>query len=315
VDAARDRGRGLTARPFLLVNPRAGDRAPTADDLIAAARKREIEARALGPDEDAASLARDAAERGASSLGVAGGDGSLAPVAAVALEAQIPFVPVPFGTRNHFSRDVGLDRDDPIAALDAFGGVERRVDVGLVQGRLFLNNVSLGLYASLVHDPDHETKNRLVATARLVPAAFGRARQPLELVFEANGKRDERRALVCLVANNGYELAGGLAALGGRPKLDEGRLYAYVIEASKRRTLLALLGRAAAGRLERARGWTEWAAPSFRIEARRPRVHAAIDGEPAVLEPPIELEIRPRALRILLPTRLRDGATEDPSRT
>ena len=79
---------------------------------------------------------------------MAGGDGSLAAVAEVAIEQDVPFVCIPFGTRNHFARDLGLDRDDPLAALAAFdGGVERRVDVGRVGDRLFLNNVSLGLYA------------------------------------------------------------------------------------------------------------------------------------------------------------------------
>ena len=83
---------------------------------------------------------------------MAGGDGSLAAVAAVAVERDLPFVVVPFGTRNHFARDVGLDRDDPLAALARLrDGRERRIDIGRVNGRAFLNNVSLGHYARLVH--------------------------------------------------------------------------------------------------------------------------------------------------------------------
>jgi diacylglycerol kinase family enzyme len=254
----------------------------------------------LWPGDDAGALAREAVEAGARALGVAGGDGSLAAVAAVALEHDVPFVPVPFGTRNHFARDAGFDPADPVGALVAFGGREHHVDVGVVDGRVFLNNVSLGLYASLVHDPRHRTKNRLVALVRMVPAALGRSRLPLDLSFDLDGRREHHRALLVLVGNNDYD-PRTLADLGERARLDEGCLHAYVIEAAARRTLLALLGRAAVGRLGGACGWAEYAAPSFAVESRRPRIHAALDGEPVVLPSRVEFEVRPAALRLLVP--------------
>jgi diacylglycerol kinase family enzyme len=254
----------------------------------------------LQADEDPADLARAAAERGAEALGVAGGDGSLAAVATVALERDLPFVCVPFGTRNHFARDVGIDRDDPLGAVRAFHGRERRIDVGLVDGRVFLNNVSLGLYASFVHDPGRKTRNRLMASLRLVPAALGRSRGPLRASFEADGRLEHHAALVVLVANNDYRLQK-VADLGERTTLDEGLLHVYVIEAGSRRSLLALLARAATGRLEQAEGLVDRSATRIRLEAPRPRIHAAIDGEPVVLDPPLEFEIRPRALALLLP--------------
>jgi len=149
VDASRDRGRGLIGRtgsPFLIVNPRSGDSEPSAEELVAEAERRGIGAHTLGPGNDVAAIVREAAESGASALGMAGGDGSLAAVAGEALEHDVPFVCVPFGTRNHFARDLGLDCDDPVSGLDAFrGGEERRVDAGMVDGRIFLNNVSLVL--------------------------------------------------------------------------------------------------------------------------------------------------------------------------
>jgi diacylglycerol kinase family enzyme len=231
---------------------------------------------------------------------MAGGDGSLAAVAKVAADRELPFVCVPFGTRNHFARDLGLERDDPIAALAAFDGRERRVDVGEVNGSLFVNNVSLGVYASFVHDPEQKSRNRLVAFLRMAPAALGRARRPLSLAFDVQGERAEREALVLLVANNDYRMTS-MADLGARSRLDEGCLHAYVIEAADRRVLLALLTKAVLGRTEEAEGWVEWAASSFRVEFRHPRVHAAVDGEPVVLEPPLEFSIRPRGLRVLLP--------------
>ena len=231
---------------------------------------------------------------------MAGGDGSLGPVAAVAVDHEIPFVCVPFGTRNHFARDLGLDPDDPLAALAAFRGRERAVDVGTVDGRTFVNNVSLGIYASFVHDPRRKTRNRVLAGLRMAPAALGRGRRPLRLSFELEGRREEHAALVVLVANNGYDLRS-LADLGERTRLDEGLLHAYVIEAVSRRTLLGLLLRTAAGAAERADGLVERQAMRFRLQADRARTHAAIDGEPAVLGSPLEFEVRPRALRVLLP--------------
>jgi diacylglycerol kinase family enzyme len=207
---------------------------------------------------------------------------------------------VPFGTRNHFARDLGLDRDDPLAALSAFAGSERQVDVGEVNGRVFLNNVSLGVYASFVHDPKRKTRNRLVAFLRMAPAALGRGRRPLALTFEAERERAKRDALVVLVANNDYRMTT-MADVGARSRLDEGLLYLYVIEAVDRRALLALLAKAMRGRAEEAQGWAETAAASIRVEFGHDRIHAAVDGEPAVLEPPLEFAIKPRALRVLLP--------------
>jgi diacylglycerol kinase family enzyme len=213
----------------------------------------------------------------------------------------LPFVPIPFGTRNHFARDAGLDRDDPIGALAAFEGRERRVDVGTVSGRLFLNNVSLGLYASMVHAEKHDRLTRAGALIRIVPAALGRSRQPLELAFEASGRRERRRLLMLIVANNDYGI-GSLTDLTERERLDEGLLHAYVLEAVGRARLVELLTRATADRLEGAQGWTEWTAPQFRVESRRDRVKAALDGEPVVLHPPLDFQIKASALRVLVPT-------------
>ena len=287
------------SRAFLLVNPRSGDERPSADEIAAAGRERGIDVHVLRENDDLVELARSAAKDGAA-IGVAAGDGSLAPVAGVAVEEDVPFVCVPAGTRNHFARDLGLDVDDPLEALAAFEGDERRVDIGRAGERWFLNNVSLGLYASFVHDPVRKTRNRLVALVRMLPAAFGKSRRPIDLRLAADGREEHHLVLIVLVANNGYEMAS-LASLGERPRLDEGRLHAYVIEAVSRSALLALLLRAARGRVDEAEGWVESAAESMRIEGPRDHLHAAVDGEPELLPSPLELEIRPGALRVLVP--------------
>jgi diacylglycerol kinase family enzyme len=257
---------------LLLINPRAGGN-QDAQELAAAAAARGIEPRLLGEDDDAAEIAR-AAE--VDVLGAAGGDGSVATVGAVAAERDLPLVVVPYGTRNHFARDLGLDLDDPVAALAAFEGEERRVDLGRVGERRFLNNVSLGLYASLVHRRERHRRRR-EALAGLRALWLG-ARRRGGVWAELDGT--PVRARVLLVANNAYDLS--LFSIGERERLDEGRLYAY----------------AARGWLPR--HWDERSGERFTIDAPGP-LQVAVDGEPEVLEPPLELAIEPGALRVLAP--------------
>jgi len=208
---------------------------------------------------------------------MAGGDGSLAQVAQVALERDLPFVCVPFGTRNHFARDIGLDRDDPIASLDSFGGRERRIDVGRVAGDLFLNNVSLGHYATLVHRREHHRRRR-DAFARLRALLLTITnREPLGLTID----REPVEASVALVSNNDYKLE--LLSIGERERLDEGQLHLYL---------------ASGWRFSE---WDERACPSLTIDAARHEIKAAVDGEPAAFETPLEFTIEPLALRVLLP--------------
>ena len=259
---------------LLIVNPRSGDDRPTADELAEEARRRDVDVRVLAKGEDAADLARSA---NATALGVAGGDGSLAPIAEVAIERDLPFVCVPFGTRNHFARDLGLDRDDPLAALASFAGDERRVDVGRVDGRLFLNNVSLGLYAQLVHRREsHRRRREALAGARAL-WLVARDRRPLRVTVDG----EPVATRIVLVASNDYELS--LFSIGERRSLTDGLLHLYT-----------------------ARGWVprEWkerSAPRFTIDAEERRLPGALDGEPVVLEPPVGFEIAPRALRVLVP--------------
>jgi diacylglycerol kinase family enzyme len=261
---------------FLVVNPRAGDAQPGVSDLVERAREHGVRAHLLREGEDPAEVAR-AAETEV--LGVAGGDGSLAAVAAIALERDLPFVVVPFGTHNHLARDLGLDRDDPFGALQAFHGRERRIDVGRVGERLFLNNVSLGLYARLVHRREHH-RRRSETLARLRALAIvARRREPLGISID--GRTVSARVVV--VANNAYDL--DLLSLGERERLDEGRLHLYVPRGVARRA------------------WLERSAERFEVDASPGRIEAAVDGEPDSLETPLAFRVEPRALRVLVPER------------
>ena len=139
-------------RPVLFVNPQSGGGKAARASLVERARERGIDALILDPNRHLGELANEAVGDGADMLGMAGGDGSLAIVATVALTHGLPFACVPAGTRNHFALDLGVERHDLVGALDAFGkdAVERSTDVGEVHGRVFLTNVSLGIYGEAV---------------------------------------------------------------------------------------------------------------------------------------------------------------------
>lgn len=274
-------------RGVLVVNPRSGTGRPTVDDLASAARSLGVHVHVLAPGDDLQEVVRRA---DADVLGIAGGDGSLGAVAEVAIERDLPFVCVPWGTRNHFAGDVGLDGTDPLAALGAFaGGSELRVDVGRVGGRVFLNNVSLGLYARLVHRRERR-RRRGDAFARLRALLISLRDHRRSERFLVDGR--PLRASVVLVANNEYGL--DLFSVGERERLDEGVLAIYAARGLRRLH------------------WTERKTPRVRIETRRSPVRVAIDGEPTLLESPLEVHADPGALRLLLPEEEPDAGPPPP---
>jgi diacylglycerol kinase family enzyme len=229
---------------------------------------------------------RDAVASGADALGMAGGDGSLAVVAAAALEHELPYICVPAGTRNHFALDLGIDRHDLVGALRAFTeGVERRIDVATVNGRMFLNNVSLGVYGDAVKESAYrQAKLRtLLATARAVLSSTSPA-PPLRVVDDL-GEAHGHPAVV-LVSNNPYALEHPAVA-GTRPRLDGAQLGIVVLDVP------------GSGRNPPA---TTWSAPALQVHAAAP-VHAGIDGEAVNLDPLLRFAILPAALRVRISSR------------
>jgi diacylglycerol kinase family enzyme len=273
-------------RPVLFVNPRSGGGKAARAQVAERARERGIETVIFAPGQSLETLARGAVTNGADALGVAGGDGSLAVVAAAAAAHGLPFVCVPAGTRNHFALDLGVDPHDVIGALDAFtDGIERRIDVAEVNGRVFVNNVSLGIYGDAVRSPAYrdakvrtllETAKRVLGPSAEVPA--------LRLVDDLG--REHRRLALVLVSNNPYALDRPLAQ-GARPALESGRLGIIVLDAPGE-------GPHPPGRA--------WSAPRLEVGAAAP-VHAGVDGEAVDLSPPLQFTIRPGAVRVRISSR------------
>ena len=274
------------AHPVLFYNPKSGGGKAERFALAEEARARGITPIELTRGTDLGQLVRDAVAQGADGLAMAGGDGSQAVVAAIASELDLPYACVPAGTRNHFALDLGVDRDDVVGALDAFvDGGERRVDLAEVNGRVFVNNVSLGLYAEAVQRPGYrEAKLRTLLDT--VPDVIGSEGGTLDLAWRGPGGHEHHSGAAVLVSNNRYRL-GHAVGSGTRPRIDDGLLGITVASSPG--------GRTRATRVQLP--WREWTAPEFDVDADRP-VPAGIDGEAATLEPPLRFRIHPNALRV-----------------
>jgi diacylglycerol kinase family enzyme len=215
---------------------------------------------------------------------MAGGDGSQAVVAAVAAEAGLPYACIPAGTRNHFAVDLGVDRTDVIGALDALvDGGERVVDLAEVNGRVFVNNVSLGVYAEAVQSSDYRAA-KVRTLLGTVPRSLGTQGGSQDLSWPTPGGRTLQGAAVILVGNNQYRLSGAAGA-GTRPAVDQGLLGVTVLDPPDRRAR------------PRRRPVRQWETTGFSVEATRP-VPVGIDGEAALLDPPLVFRVRPAALRV-----------------
>jgi diacylglycerol kinase family enzyme len=214
---------GSATRPVLLMNPKSGGGKVERFGLIAEARRRGIEPVVLAPGDDLLRLAEQAVAGGADVVGMASGDGSQALVASVAARHDVGIVCVPAGTRNHLAMDLGLDRDDVVGALDAFGAaVERRIDLGLVGDRVFVNNATVGLYAKIVQSPAY--RNHKMGTAlELLPQMLGPDAAPFDLRFTGPDGTKHDSAHLIMVSNTRYEL-GRAEGFGSRRRIDTGCL-------------------------------------------------------------------------------------------
>jgi diacylglycerol kinase family enzyme len=290
---------GPAARPVLLMNPRSGGGKVERFGLVEEARQRGIEPIVLQPGDDLTRLAERAVGRGADVIGMAGGDGSQALVAAVAMRHDLAHVCVPAGTRNHLAMDLGLDRDDVVGALDAFGSaVERRIDLAYIGERVFVNNATMGLYAKIVRSPEYRDQKARTALDML-PGMLGPGAEPFDLRFTRPDGTEVTAAHLILVSNDRYELSEP-EGFGSRRSIEDGMLGIVAATFRNSNELARFVQMYATGRGHRFPGWLEWTNSRFEVRSGGP-VEVGIDGEAAVLEPPITFRSAPGALRVRLP--------------
>ena len=280
----------------LIMNPWSGGGKVEKFELERLCRERGIEPIVLYKGSDLLALAEDAVARGADVIGMAGGDGSQALVASVASRHGIPMVVIPAGTRNHFALDLGMDRADVVGALDAYtDGIDRRIDLAEVNGRTFVNNASMGLYAEIVQSQEYRDA-KIRTAAETLPDLIGPDAVPLDLQFALPSGEPMSSANLVLVSNNPYQLSH-LRGGSTRPALDTGRLGVVSVLVRGAADAEKFAALEAAGQVGRFSGWHEWTASGFEVDSGGP-VEVGVDGEALTLEPPLRFVIRPGALTV-----------------
>jgi diacylglycerol kinase family enzyme len=255
----------------------------------------------LEKDMDVVSVLEDAVSGGADLLGAAGGDGTQALVAKVAAAHGLPMVVVPAGTRNHFALDLGLDREDPSAALDALSdGVEISIDLGDVGGRPFVNNVSFGLYADIIRRPEYRDA-KVDTTLTTLPEVLAADSPPTGLHAERPDGSVIDHPRVVFVGNNPYAKSDDPTPAGTRPRLDTGQLGVDVIAYHSSAEFRALVRAIEMRRTDLGGSRVTWTAPTVTVSDDRGTVSAGVDGEYVEFDSPVILRSRPGALRVRVP--------------
>ena len=278
-------------RAFLIVNPRSGGGKVARFGLKEKAEALGAKVALLeGPGTvDVAALARQAVADGADLLGVAGGDGTQALVAGIAAEHDLPFLVISAGTRNHFALDLGLDRENPAACLDALtDGVEQRIDLGIIGDRTFVNNASFGAYAEVVRSPAYRDDKR-GTTLQILPDLLTGHTGPTLAVRAGAVTVTGPQAV--LVSNNAYEMSD-IAGLGHRARLDAEMLGVVVVTVNSAMRAVGLLGGG---------GVMVLTADEAVVDADVPEIPVGIDGETVMVPTPVRCAIRPRTLRVRVP--------------
>ncbi|MFE3865564.1 diacylglycerol/lipid kinase family protein [Streptomyces goshikiensis] len=298
-------------RPFLIMNPRSGGGKVTKFRLAERARALGAEVVVLDPDrpQDVAQLAREAVRRGADLLGVAGGDGTQALVAGVAVAHDLPFVVISAGTRNHFALDLGLDRKNPARCLEALtDGVELRVDLGYLRAGgpeepeepaepgtevVFVNSASFGVYAEVVQSPAYRD-DKVRTILEMLPGLLAQESGARLSVRGDGPVLDAPQAV--LVSNNPYQ-RGDSAGLGRRERLDTGELGVLGVHVGSAAEAAELLLRGG----QQGRGLTETTAREVVVDADAPVIPVGVDGEALTLPTPVRCRLAPGALRVRVP--------------
>ncbi len=249
-----------------------------------------------------AALAQKAAASDHETIVAGGGDGTISSVAAALVNTPKRLGVLPLGTLNHFAKDCGIPVSLQGALQTLASGHERRVDVAEVNGRVFLNNSSLGLYPRMVRHREQQRqrlgRGKWPAFAWAVLSAL-HVCPSLHLRFEADGTAHDVRTPFLFVGNNAYSMER--LRIGARDRLDAGALSIYYASNTGRWGVVALALRSVAGRVEQARNFETLTARDLRVETRARTIDVSVDGEVCAMNPPLHYRIRAQGLRVLAP--------------
>lgn len=241
-----------------------------------------------------------------------GGDGTMNAVASILVGSEIALGVLPMGTLNHFAKDLNISLELEAATHDIIAGHAIQIDVGEVNGRIFLNNSSLGLYPTMViHRKKQQEQLGRRKWHAFAWAAFTMLRRYpfMNVRLSTNDQELIRSTPFVFIGNNEYQMDG--FKIGGRGCLDAGQLSVYVPHRTSRLALLRLALRALFGRLREAKNLDTLCTKAIWIETHRKRLHVAIDGEVALMDTPLHYSVRAGALRVIVPENRESNAAEE----
>lgn len=289
---------------IVIMNRGAGGREDPEARIVELLRNHSMEPRVVHPDQtrDITALAREAARTSDPIIVAAGGDGTISTVAAALAGSDKILGVLPVGTLNHFAKDLNIPLDLENAVRTIAEGETAAVDVGEVNGRIFINNSSLGLYPHIVsrREAQQQRLSRGKWTAFFWATIQALRRFPfldLRIAFEA--REIFRRSAFLFVGNNQYEIAG--FNLGSRACVNAGNLGLYLTHRTGRLGLFRLAFHALFGRVDQAKDFDAFCVTQARIETRKRRLLVACDGEVELMETPLLYRSRPAALRVRVP--------------
>lgn len=296
-------------RPVLIINPKSGNGRALRANIPNKAERLGIKVIITKKNDNIEGLAQQAVADGADVLGVSGGDGTLGAVAKVAIENKLPLAVLPGGTRCHFARDVGLEPKKIADALESFAGVERKIDVGSINGRIFLNNASFGLYADVVDNSEY--RDHKLRTIRAVLRDILSGVKPYyQLFFTDNNKKKHRKAVQILVGVNAYDTMNALE-LGRRHRMNEGILQVTALSQLNDELIAKMMKTAVFSRDFEGEKLQQWKTKHFQVSSQDSKLMVGVDGEREKYDTPVTIDILPGALRLMVPP---EGIRQRPAR-
>ena len=255
-------------------------------------------------------LAKRASLGAADIIVAGGGDGTINSVASQLLNTTKTLGILPLGTMNHFAKDLHIPLELDAAVETIIEGQVTNVDLGEVNGHVFVNNSSLGLYPSIVREREKQQRLGWGKWPAYVWAAIAVLRRYpfLSIRFDADGKEFASRTPFVFIGNNEYEME--TLNIGGRACLDAGELSLYVTNRTGRLGLVRLAWRALFGGLRQEKDFLAMCTKEIWIETRHKRLRVALDGEVTVMQPPLHYRVLPGKLRVLAPANIQTASEE-----
>ena len=270
-------------------------------DLKEAASGAGLEVIELTREIDCITAVRERIERGVRLFVAAGGDGTVNNIVQPVVNTDAVLGVIPAGTYNHFARDLNIPLDWNEALDVIINGRTKPVDVGRVNQRYFVNNLSIGLYPELVAKREERGRDYPRWKARLFAAYSTLRKYPhVTLTIDSAHHHELVRTHVFMVSNNSYDLSRiGIEA--GRESLEEGRLSVYWLPHLPRVALMKFVARYLAGRVKETPGFRSFRTTTMRVQSRRSSIRVGVDGELANLETPLAISIAPQSLNVRVP--------------